>query len=561
MDALSQAWLVWRVGLWLLWRYRVPMLVVMGVGLGVGYGFWRLRRNGAVVRIGWGWPLAGALAWLVRWLPSGMLRPLALALTVLGLYAGLWLVTYLWKRRHHRPFLLWMALNGLVALPWNLAALQDLVVPPYYDAARHTYWVQKFLLKRQAWFFQYPYHGAFHGLAAWAPWAEGSFHPLYLLVTALVLTLFVLPAGVYAFVWRIYRHAGSALLAAWAAVAAWPMPLYALAWGKYPALFGVSIAPLLLLEGLASRKTQSRAAALRLLAWTALVAFTHARVGLLAGGLAALLYRFRGNAIPQALQRRYGKYVLLALSYGLLLVAAIQPMLFRMYQPRLWFLLLILNLLAWFNATVRVWWAPSLAFAALLGVLTFLPSPVRWVRPYIQQVVWVDRPFFELALPAVLSLWIALLFRWVDLHAAQRPGLRVFLYALLPVLMLTGWWTHRLRVPQRLMFLQEEDLTLLALLAQEKGQGEIVVLGPKGYLDATLWLPVYLETSPVRLPREAWWLPLYLRPVCSQGKPVWAFIDLAPPGLAVPPQVPWLHLTFATSTALVYRVACGQLPP
>ncbi len=133
----------------------------------------------------------------------------------------------------------------------RLGFLQNLVLPPFSDSAKHFERLGSLLSLEYAepltfeTFSPY-YHWGFHGITAWVDAITKDFSPLTMAVIAHFF-LGVLPVAIYFMLLSLTDgDVFAAIFGAFLAGLGWVMPAYAINFGKYPALVAISLLPLLL---------------------------------------------------------------------------------------------------------------------------------------------------------------------------------------------------------------------------------------------------------------------------------------------------------------------------
>ncbi len=546
-------------------RFWAPAwMVAWGLPLGLGALLDALTRRlgGRGLSWAWGWVGAGLFAWGMRQTPWPWRSVVGWGLTIGGFWAALW--AWLYGPRRQRPLLLSLALLAGIAGPWSLAGMARLRLPPYQDGAVHMALLQARFLGRPVdvspqgvplpWGGGRFYHLGWHGWLAWVFWLLPTTPPLALTVLSWTLLYALWP-------WLVGRYLLARGHSPWAAAAGalgapvvWAMPLYGLHWSKGPLLLGLSLALL------AWPRPWNRAGTATRGFWPLLV-WVHARLVLWVGlwHLVAVMAEGADRVLPNRLRSR-GKISLgsgLALA-NLALAAWLMTrgLYWRWYMPSAALLLLVSALWAW----VQPAGPPRDALSALLLLqgLALLPR----LRGWSGVSAWCDRPTFEIL--AVLPL--ALLLGVATAACLDHCHLRVWQKGAGVILLLLLAWQHAYRPNPAVIIATDDDLEAMAFLEHALGPGALVLTGARRAadyarqpVDAGVWLPPLLDVTVRPTPEAAWWEPWLLRPLCAQYGQVWAYVDLDPPGLALPPERPWLRLRIFTPTVHIYRVLCSAL--
>ncbi len=580
---MHDAWAQWLTGWQVLWSQRLVIGWLAGLGWGMA-GWWALVTK----RLGWptftawglGWPLLGLLAVGVSLFPAPLRTLSGGLLWASGLiFAGRWL----WRSARRIPWPGWGLLlwQGGIALPWNLAAWHQLLVPPYTDPADHyamiagSFAQQAFqggpvalarVLRGETF-----YHLGFHGLFGWVTWQQGLPDPLALGVIATFFPVLILPLSLYG----LAEAQGSRPLTAagigWAAGMAWAMPLYSLNWGKYPALLALAAAPAVLGIALSPhppRFASSRGEALLRLgltgvAWLVLF-WAHARVGSLTLALALGMVIWR--RLPPLVQRALLPLGLIGLSVGGITLAQRGPY-WRFYLPwAAWAIPASGALLAWRTRHRGPLWGGLGALGVLIGA-AWIPLP----NDVLRGGFWLDRPLFEMLVPLPLS-WllgfgVEALLALPALSRRRPSSLTLWAIGLAAVAGAGRLsWQHTYRPLPAVVYVQEDDRVALAFLQRWASQSDIALIHtlPQGApTDGGAWVMPLTGMAVQRWPHPDWWEADLLRGLCARRRTVWVYVDLDPPGFALPPERPYLTLKVLLPTVHVYQVACETwvMPP
>ena len=141
----------------------------------------------------------------------------------------------------------------LLFLLARLAFLHNVILPPYNDSPKHYKIVQGFLNPSTGNVSFYSpintashfYHFGFHSLAAWLSVASRMDAATSIAVLGQVLVA-LSPFSILWLTYAVTRNIRAGWVAALFAAFAWQMPYFALNWGKYPAIAGLSLIPAVL---------------------------------------------------------------------------------------------------------------------------------------------------------------------------------------------------------------------------------------------------------------------------------------------------------------------------
>lgn len=517
-----------------------------------------------------GWGLLGLTAAGGVFIPMLWRNGLGWLLWLAGVGALAFWSRALWKT-HHKALLLLLLWQGLVVLPWSLGDIASLQVPPYFDVATHYALLENnfagrpipgvvFLLKHILQLRTY-YHLGFHGVMGWVTWLQGLPSPLGMFVVAAIFPIVTLPHTMYWLAYHVWQRRATAFFVGWASSLAWIMPLYALGWGKFPALFALALAPsvlLLVIQALQAEKVWHFVP--WLIIGSVALLWAHTRVGSLTLALAAVfgLWRLAEKKISAGMMR------LLIASVALWIAAesAIlwhKGMYWRFYYPWAWLVIfLAVGMLLWQGKTKAnsSLWAGVAAITLLLTAANIIMPACLRRGPQ----VWLDRPTFELMAPLPLAWLLGALGeeflpfmmrnkkRWLQQSSA----------GMLMVGMVAFSWLHAYRVVPQTVFFQEDDQVAFAFLQRLAPRGVILIHGyDQGHPDdGGGWISPLLGYTTETLAQENWWQADTLKTFCTQYPEVWVYVDFNPSGFLPPPERPYLSLEIFLPTVQVYRVDC-----
>ena len=153
----------------------------------------------------------------------------------------------------------------LVLLVARLAFLHDILLPPYNDSPKHYKIVQGFLHPSTSNISFYSpintashfYHFGFHSLAAWLSLVSRTDPAASIALLGQVLAVLA-PFSILWLTYAMTRDIRAGWAAALFAALAWQMPYFALNWGKYPAIAGLSLIPAVLAFGVTYGREEIR---------------------------------------------------------------------------------------------------------------------------------------------------------------------------------------------------------------------------------------------------------------------------------------------------------------
>jgi len=530
---------------------------LMGLGAGYGLGRWIAPRQWEYA-IGWGWLLLGLLAFALHQSPIWVRQGVALgSLSIGSLITPIWVYRVLRRHPGLAFVLIWHL--GVLGLP-SLYSSQSLLVPPYRDGAVHTRLLLDVFTSAtiHAW---HPlrngfYHAGYHGLVAWLLWMPNvTFSPLMLHYYALFLWLFVLPISVYGWIYTQTKKPYLAAVAAWLATSAWSMPQHALNWAKYPALFGITLLPLIFATPINVRSPRSR---LSLLMGIMGLFWGHIRAGVLWISWLGLEKLWHRTLKRVGAKHRFTTYVVFLLFSLTLLAYRHLPL--RFYVQDLFVILPFLLLaLAQPNKDEHLQRNARLLLLWLLLAAIPLPLTIRNVYP----VFLLDRPFFEMSFVLPLTAILISLYLhygpylqrrgWANSKFMLSAGVFILGFAYL-IYRSIGHIYH----PQpELILLHEDDLVAQELLKRYASPSSAVLIAQ---FDGGEWVAYWTGLPTFYIPHHAWWQRERLTLYCREFEHVWVYVDLQPQRLQWPPPSNQDVSPFiALPSVIIYRVNCEHL--
>jgi hypothetical protein len=141
----------------------------------------------------------------------------------------------------------------LLFLVARMAFLRSLLLPPYNDSPKHYKIVEGFLhpsINNISFYSpintaSHYYHFGFHSLAAWLS-TVSRIDPATSIALLGQVIVTLAPFSILLLTYALTRNTRASWVAALFAALAWPMPYFALNWGKYPAIAGLGLAPAVL---------------------------------------------------------------------------------------------------------------------------------------------------------------------------------------------------------------------------------------------------------------------------------------------------------------------------
>ncbi len=524
---------------------------------------------------GAGGALLGGAGLVYRLVPP-FLRPWGVwGLLSIGLVGGGWWLIEIIKRRRAGVMVILATLS--MALGLSMWRGRAMLVPPYSDSAYHFAIVQDSFLRHSLPCLFYSlhrpfpqqfhyYHMGFHGWVTWLGWLT-PLRPLDLFAASVVSLFLVYPLNVYWLMKVLKVEEKGAVMASLLSVVGWAMPVYALNWGKFPALFGLSFAPFVLalfVEGMDSpfsfRKWGEMLLAGGLLLWA------HTRVALWVFGWALGMYIF------DRMWSRFAARVRTRLWLSMGVLAGGGAALLASWGAYWRFV----GWLGWL-CVIWGWWkgqsekAPALRwgwlgwFVLLLGALfplpAFLPFGARWI----------DRPLFEMSVSFPLAwmggILLARLWDWTLASDLLKRGKwkGILLWAGAVLMVVGGIKYHAFCPLPEAQYVQEDDVVVLDLLARSHAPHAVLLAAgialPQRELpiDGGIWAVPLSKICVEVIDRGAqWWTTEFLTRQCTSGKEVWIYVDQRPQGFSLPPSdtSPFLQRFVEFPDVSLYKVDC-----
>lgn len=397
------------LGLFVVWRMRLEKFA-SGIGLLACFGF------GTLALVVFSYFLAVLAEFWPSILIPGSYLPVFLAVITIA-------IQIFRSRSGFRfdPFSLLVIIVILALLLVRLSFLNHLIVPPYSDSPVHYQAVSDILGQTDGVdvkislpnIHKYYYHFGFHALAAWLASVSGI-APLDAISLLGQLFLVIGPLSVFALALSLTGNLPGALLAGLMAAIGWPMPAFAVNWGKYPALTALAVAPaaLAVLPVWQRRKFEWQPFLLLLGLFLGTVLLHTRTIFIL--GLAIAVFVLAGK-LTQGNKPGIYQVLLRALALGLFLWGFLAFFGESYDVLPLWILLLALT-------PFGVWASPRLMVAALafisgIWLQTLLPLPGGQTL--------LDRPFVEILLVVPFSLWGCAGFAGLLQKIGNRQFLRI----------------------------------------------------------------------------------------------------------------------------------------
>ena len=450
----------------------------------------------------------------------------------------------------------------------RLAFLRNILLPPYNDSPEHYAIIQN-LLSNNGNSVLYSienvtghyYHFGFHSLAAWIISVSGA-DPAGIIGLLGQLFLVVFPLSIFMLAYATSQDWRAGLVSACFAAFAWRMPNYAANWGKYPAMMGMALFPvvvacwILYLRGC----KKGRIALGILCVLTAALVFIHSRLAVCL--LLALISFFMVGKISLNERLKFWQTALLA-GFTYIGFLVFGNSLFPFYANGYFITLGVVALLLPFAFYAH----PRFSF----GITFFVWG--GWIASRIPTFVegggltWLDQPFVEILLSIPLSLSAGIGFIGL-LEQLKGPGAKRIANGGIVATLLVGFATSNVMMPDACCnYVKPGDLQAIQWLKQNASQNAVVWIPgfkSRNYMlgmDAGIWVQPLTGLNTNKLPYSfAWNAPDAPDRICKstydevyiyEGGQPYSFDD------AMLAEQLWLRRVFSVGDAKIYlAIAC-----
>lgn len=453
------------------------------------------------------------------------------------------------------PLLLFAFLGLQVFLRLRFAS--QLLLPPYSDSPEHYSIIHAFLsdqttlpihLRRY-------YHLGFHSLTAGIALIS-NLNLIGLLKILPQIIVAMVPLVVFVFVKHFSGNEMAAIFSAFFSGMGWLMPGYAINWGKYPAILGLVLSPLLVV--LWHQESRTLDPALRhmmiVLLWLINGMF-HTRT------LISTLFLGMSVLVVEIFPLRFQTITTVILVLGGLASGIASGTLDKYYNYTSILLLAFLPLAFWINQTLT---RSMLIYASSLILMERVPLP-EIVHPY--SFVLLDRPFVEISLffpfSVILGLGVSGLISVKRWHSFLR-----WLVAILSITMvfLQGLRPEYTQPSPCCNFVVEDDLYLLDWAGRNIPSKSIVLIASMSApnrlvgTDAGIWLEPLFNTNVLRVPYNTDWSSTGLpADLCRRFGSVYIYLGSSKYSFNAQTirQSGYFEPVFVLPQASLYRITCS----
>jgi|GEM_PF-1508886 len=452
----------------------------------------------------------------------------------------------------------------------RLAFLRNILLPPYNDSPEHYAIIQSFLSSSGSSLFYsienitgHYYHFGFHSLAAWIS-------SVFLVDQAGIigllgqLFLVVFPFSIFILAYVVGRDWRAGLASASFAAFAWRMPVYAANWGKYPAMMGIALFPVVIACWILYMRSskRSRIALGVLCVLTAALVFVHSRLAVCL--LVALISFVLIGKFPINERLKLWQTALLA-GFTCIGFLAFGNSLFPFYANGYFVALGSVALLLPFAFYVRPRFSLGITFF-VWGILIASRVPT-----FIEGggLTWLDQPFVEILLSIPLSLSAGIGFIGL-LEQLKSPNAKRIAIGGIVAILLIGFTTSNVMSPDPCCnYVKPEDLQAIQWLKQNAPQDAVVWIPgfkSRNYMlgmDAGIWVQPLTGLNANKLPYDfAWNAPDAIARICKPNiKDVYIYEGGQPYSFddAILAEQSWLRRVFSLEQTRVYwAMACAN---
>ena len=447
----------------------------------------------------------------------------------------------------------------------RLAFLRNILLPPYNDSPEHYAIVQSFLSDNGNSVFYsienitgHYYHFGFHSLAAWISSVSGA-GPAGMIGLLGQLFLVIFPFSIFALAYVASRDWRAGLVSACFAAFAWRMPVYAANWGKYPAVMGMALFPVVIACWILYLRSckRSRITLGVLCVLTAALVFVHSRLAVCL--LLALPSFFMAGKIPLSERLKFWQAALLA-GFAYIGFLVFGNSLFPFYANGYFVTLGVVALLLPFAFYVH----PRFSFGVTFFVwgVWFASRTPTFVEG--GGLAWLDQPFVEILLSIPLSLSAGIGFIGL-LEQLKGPNAKRIAIDGIAATLAIGFATSNVMSPDPCCnYVKPGDLQAVQWLKQNAPQKAVVWIPgfkSRNYMpgmDAGIWVQPLTGLNTNKLPYDfSWNAPDAPARICKsnimdvyiyEGGQPYSFDD------AMLAEQSWLRRVFSSGQARVYWV-------
>ena len=458
----------------------------------------------------------------------------------------------------------------LLFLLTRLAFLHDILLPPYNDSPKHYKIVQGFLHPSTNNISFYSpintashfYHFGFHSLAAWLSAASRMDPAASIAVLGQVLAALA-PFSILWLTYAVTRSSRAGWAAALFAAFAWQMPYFALNWGKYPAIAGLSLIPAVLafwaVYGREEIKHWSNLLVMALLATGLVLLHTRLLICLgLAGGIYFLVDKF------------FWKRALQPLEVCALWIPALG--IFFLFRGPLQALYSIGHLIGFMAGALLMFFAFQAFPRFSAGISLFVLGV--WVASKItipfqgHHLLLLDPIFVETMLYIPLALFIGLGFAGLSGKLTHHAAAQVFLAISMGAMVLASMLSSNTFRPDPCCnYVKRADVDAIHWIGgstQAKAVVWIAAFQAKNFMigtDAGIWVNPLTGRNTNKLAYDFDWnSPSAPGAICKPGyQDVYIYKGGMPYSFnqAQLAKQNWLRVIFEENGTAIYNVACG----
>jgi hypothetical protein len=448
----------------------------------------------------------------------------------------------------------------------RLSFLKHIILPSYSDSPIHYQIIYGLLHPEQSNIsnlsftnlFRDYYHFGFHVLSAWTTIIT-NIDPINAISLLGQIFLVIVPLSVWIMVYVFTRNFNGAFFAGLLAAIAWPMPAFAVNWGKFPALVALSLFPIFIAYSslLISNPTKTTKAIYWWLILVVGMVSIHTRIAICL--VLALIASFLSNRLLNKNELEFSQAVRLSLLFVLSLWPISQLIANFYVGFPLWIVLLVLLHFA-FQAHAKLAVGISL-FTTGMWVITLVPQVL-----FKNDQIFLDRQFLEIMLYIPFSALGGIGFEGLTKKLSLNQVSKwIAVTVLIGGVMFNFRNTNPLFPDSCCNYFRESDQLAFQWLQKNVSDQSLIIIssfsdGNKIYgTDAGVWIFPLLGTSTNKLPFNTnWHSPDVMREICSiDSKEIYIYTGGRENSFANAQllQEKWIRPVYKSGDAEIYQVS------
>lgn len=465
------------------------------------------------------------ILFLLEYFWQGLLQPggfLILFFSTILLIKGLWAgdIKIGWDIQ-----LFCIGLIVVLLLIIRLSFLKHIILPSYSDSPIHYQIVYELLHPESASIsnlsfgniFNNYYHFGFHGIVAWLAFITGT-DPVNAISLVGQIFLVIAPLSVLLLVYVVTNNSSAALFAGLLAAIGWPMPAFAINWGKFPALISLALLPAFIALSILYIRSQTKTS--RIFYWAIIlvlgIIFIHTRI--LICLILALFAYYVSERLASKNEIEFPQSVRLSVLFILSLWPVSQLIANFYLRFPMWVIFIILLPFA-FHAYPK------------LSIGIFFYTTGMWLITLAPDILFkndqmlLDRQFLEIMLYIPFSLMAGLGFAGMIKKMSPDKPMRWIVVPVIVGCVLFNIQSNASLIPSTCCdYFQQSDKLAFQWLRENTSKESLILIpsfddNDKVFgIDAGIWIHPLIGISTNKLPFDTiWHAPNVSKEICSSG--------------------------------------------